>query len=179
MGDPLGALRTAEVGILLAIALAMFALCARFFPRLKPPSSHGIVALELAFTRDRTSQVLADWTAHGLLAAVRRSIAVDWPFIVIYSSAVAFAGVLAGRAAAGSGLLSQDHADTLAAVLAYAAWAAGLLDCCENIGLLAMLREKVDYRVPPVTGVVSAMKWVLIGLAGFASVGWMVASALA
>ena len=162
MSDPLAALRTSEVGLLLAVGLAATVTWSRLFPTLKPPAARGIVGLELAGSTARARRILADWEQRGLTQRAKRSVALDWPFIVLYSFAAALAGVLGGRAAAGSGLLSSDHADTVAAVLAYAAWAAGVLDVAENAGLRAMLSGHTGQPIPALASAASAAKWLLI-----------------
>jgi hypothetical protein len=179
MDDPLGALRTSEVGILLALALALTCLWTRFVPRLKPPSAWGIVDLEVAFASGRARKIVEDWTHRGLLASAKRGVNLDWPFVVLYSAALAFAGVIAARAAGGAELLSGGHADTLAAVLAYAAWTAGVLDWIENCGLLAMLRGRLAQPAPALTGAVSALKWAIIAATAAAILAWLAAAAIA
>ena len=164
MGDPLAFLSTAEVGALLAVALGLAATCGPFFPSLEP----GILRLEVAGRPRRAEAIVRAWEARGALGAARRSIAVDWPFIVFYSVALAALGTLAGRA---------GDAETAGAALAYAGVAAGLLDVVENVGLRRMLDRRFGFAL--VTACLACLKFVLIVAVALVALGGMGWSALA
>jgi hypothetical protein len=148
-----------ELGILLGVAASGTYLLAQQFPKLKPPSAYGIVKFELTWRSRTAREILADWKSHGVIARARTSIALDWAFIPAYSSTLALAAILLGRAA---------DADSLAGAAACGAWVAGGLDLVENIGLLRMLAGHTDQPVPLFTSVVSLAKWLLIAATGVA-----------
>lgn len=158
MSDPLGWLRTSEVAILLAIAATGAYLLWPLFPRLKPPSSTEIFGFQLAWRTARVREILAEWQRLGLLGRARTMIDLDWPFIPLYSSTLALAGTLAGRA------VGTGDGETAAALLAYGAVAAALLDVSENVGLLAMLGGRTGQPVPALTSTAALGKWVLVFL---------------
>lgn len=157
MGDPLDALRTAEVAILFAIFAGATLSWGALLPALKP----SIVHLELARTTGGAQKVIAAWRAGKLLKAAKRSVLLDLVWIACYAPALATLGVLAGRAADSS---------TTAALLTYAALAAGALDYVENVGLWRLLAGHTAQPWPAATTLVSGSKWLLIvaSLAGAA-----------
>src|SRR5438874_293647 len=132
MDDPLGFLTTAEVGTLLFVATGAAVACSRLFPRLTTEvATRGIVSLQLAFTAARANAVVGSWRKQQLEGAARRSLLVDFPFIVSYAWALGLLAVIAGRAADASGRFDPMTADTTAAALAIAGWAAGFCDLVE------------------------------------------------
>jgi hypothetical protein len=177
MDGPLGFLRTAEVGTLLTVTAAATVVCARFFPPLATrTASKGIVSLELAWTQNRVAEVTDSWRVERLERAAQRSVSLDFLFIALYAATIALLGVMAGRAATASGLLSSEHADTVGTALAIAPLAAGLCDCVENVGLLALLSGHLQQPIPAVTSAVSLSKWILVAASLMGSLGILILS---
>lgn len=164
MDDLLSFLSTAELGIVTLVVAGFLVSWARFFPDLKTKSGHGIVALELPKGTEGAQQILAAWQRKGLMKAARRSITVDWLFIVLYVLALVCGGVLVARAGEALGGLDAADAKTVALVLAIAAVVAGLLDVLENLGMKRMLDGHVQRPVPQATTWVSRGKWALLFL---------------
>lgn len=129
----------------------------------------GIVSLELASTVERVEAIVESWrrTRVGRGTAVdvaKRSIYLDFPFIVAYSTVLAggcwwVAGVLGRRGLPGAGGVRT---------LGWLQLAAGALDVVENAGMLieidrAPAGELVDW-VPPVVAVAARTKFTLAGV---------------
>jgi hypothetical protein len=172
-------LRSAELSTLFAITFGSSLVWSRLFPRLRTDvAPGGIVSLQLAWTSPRASSITRSWRERHLEGAARRSIYVDFPFIVLYSFAIAFLALLAGRAADASSLASSDTASSAAAAAAIAAWTAGLCDYLENGGLLLILRGTTGQPLPALTSTLSAVKWLLATGAGLFSLGLLIASAV-
>jgi hypothetical protein len=95
----------------------------------------GIITFELAGTPQRTERIMQRWGKTGR-AAARRSLILDYPFLVAYASLQA----LACNAASDS--MRRRDLNMLAAAGAPLAWgqlAAGGFDAIENAALLAIL----------------------------------------
>ena len=179
MDDLLSFLSTAELGIVALVVTGLLVSWARFFPDLASRSGHGIVAFELPKSTEGAQQILAAWQRAGLEKAARRSITVDWFFIVLYVLALVCAGVLVARAAEALGGLDAGDASTVALVVAIAAVVAGVLDVLENLGMRRMLDGRVEAPVPQLTTWVSRGKWFLLGLLALSLLvvplyGWLV-----
>jgi hypothetical protein len=175
--DPLGFIGTPALGVVMAIALGAVTVFGRMITAVGPPRSEKPVRLELPLTTNRATTLIESWRASEQLDAMRRWVMADFPWIVAYSASIAIAGSLAGRAAA-AGLDSPD-AETVGAAFTYAGFVAGALDVLENFGMLAMLGGHLSQPVPLFTTVVSALKWLLIGIAVIGSLGLLIASAVA
>ena len=116
----------------------------------------GIVAYELAFTPGQADALLRSWGSVGQQAA-RRSLLIDFPFMVSY--ALLFAGVtlLISRTQEGWPAVAGRWL-TLAAPLA------ALLDGIENLMLLSMLGRggSIPSLPPVVAGVAASLKFSLL-----------------
>jgi hypothetical protein len=179
MDAPLSFLRTSEVGTLLAVTGALTLVCMRWFVPLRTAGARiGIVSLEFAWTRDRAAGILEAWRLQRLVSAARRLVYLDFVLIVLYAAALALLGVMTGRVADVSGLLSNEHADTLGILLAGAGVGAAVLDCGENVFLLRLLKDHVDQPNPAATSVFASLKWLLLAVSFFGSLGFLIASAI-
>jgi hypothetical protein len=177
MGDPLDFLRTAEVGTLIAITGAAGVTVGRVFPSLAPRKAHrGMVALQLAWTKEKADAVIGFWRKRNREQAAKRAVYIDFAFIVFYSFGLGVLAVIAGRAAHAGGLLAGSDADTFGAALAIAGWVAGFCDCVENGGLLLMLSGRTSQPLPGATSLVSSVKWLLAAGSLLGSLGLLVAS---
>ena len=157
-------LHASELVLLLAILLAVGLLIWSLFPRV------AILRLELAGSAARARAIVDAWSRNGRLGAARLNVYVDFPFLVVYSTLLAVAVVLAGRAATSSELISKED-DQIVTAFALGALAAGVCDAVENGALLGMLSkdaEITDSRARLAT-VVAVLKLVLVAL----TVGWI------
>ena len=167
MSDPLDFIATAELGIVLGIALVGVYTAGRLLmavgpadPEVKP------VKLELPGSSANAKRLVEAWEKRGALGAVKRWVYADFPFLLAYGVAIAALGSLAGRAA---------NDATLGAVFTYAGLAAALLDVFENFGMLAMIGKHVKQPLPAATTLVSAVKWVLALGGALGSLGVLIA----
>jgi hypothetical protein len=136
----LAALESAELGLLLGLALALTWLVCTLFPDLTGPASRsGIISLELAWTPARANEIIDAWRKAGRIGRARRSLTVDWAFIACYATTFALLALLAARAAGASGLMADADADGYASTLAPAMVAAAVLDVVENRAMLRIL----------------------------------------
>ena len=147
-----------------AIALVLFALLflgagAAMKPSLDTMKAHGgkgILALEAARTRDEVSVIRRVWGDEGDRAA-KRSIWIDFLFIVGYGGFLATAAWWAASVADGRGWTGYAR---FAAVLAIAFVVAALCDVAENVGMLAELRGGPDDVAAPWPLFASTSAWV-------------------
>jgi hypothetical protein len=176
VGDPLAFLRTAEAGVLVLVTGAGAVTWTRLFPDVKTDEARwGIVSLQLAFTPAKARAILESWRARHLGGAAQRSLFVDVPYIVLYAWALGALATLAGRAAAGDGLLSPRDAATAAAWLAIGAWVAAFCDLVENVGLWFQIAKGLTALTIP-TSVISTVKWALALGSLLASISILLAS---
>lgn len=100
---------------------------------------HSIVALELAGTVGKARQIISCWEASGARGRALLNVYLDFPFLVVYSTAIALCCVLASE-------VFQARAQWMVVIgvaLAWAQWLAALLDAVENAALLKMLHGSV------------------------------------
>jgi len=167
------ALHTGEISLLLAVAAALTAVIGVLFPRLGPP---GIVALELARSPRRAQQIVGRWQEAAELGRARRSVYLDFAFIVSYVAGLAFLILLAARAAEESGLMSGERADTFAWVGSLAMIGAGALDTVENLGLLLLIRGRISRGWTLLTSACALVKFVLLIAGALAALAVLTAS---
>jgi uncharacterized membrane protein (DUF2068 family) len=162
---PLESLRAAELAVVLTGALGLMSAWSVLFPRLNTEAApRGIVSLELCWTADRARRIVDSWERQRMSRGAKRSVFLDVPFILFYTSALAVLGLLAARAASATGMLGDRHAETAAALVAIAALAAAILDLIEDLGLWLMLRGHFVNGLPSATSHVALAKWTIVAL---------------
>jgi hypothetical protein len=180
MDDPLSFIGDADLGAILAIAAGLALVCGAAFPALATPQApRGIVSLELAARSATVRAIVGAWTLRGRLRAARRSLWLDVVFIVLYVVALSALAVLAGRAVAASGLVSAGAGETIAAVGAALAVAAGVLDLLEDAGLALELRGRDAQPLPLATAACAWTKWALLGVLLVGALDLLIAGAIA
>ncbi len=147
--------RSAQVvafAILLAGTLQVMTLLGEHGAPLALVGGHRIAALELAPTETAATKIVDAWSGplHDLALA---DIRLDYVFIALYSTTLAFAGFF------GAVVLTGGLA-RLGPRVAYAIWIAGLCDVLENIGMTAELHG--HYTIAPLVCAVSSIKWILV-----------------
>jgi NTE family protein len=146
---------------------------------------HGIVSLELAGTKEKADGIVDSWGAPAQRSA-RHGVVLDYAFIVIYSTALAFAMIVAAEARRRRGLLARtdpayramhpgnalriEKAVVLGIALSWAMWGAGLFDALENVFLLRILGirigggELTNSFLPRMATLFAGAKFVLLGI---------------
>jgi hypothetical protein len=118
----------------------------------------GIIPFELAGTPERAERIMQRWGPVGQ-AAARRSLILDYPFLLAYAPLQALACDAAGDA------LSRRHHELLAAAGAPLAWgqlAGAGFDAIENAALLGVLFGG-DARLPALARACATIKFALLG----------------
>lgn len=108
-----------------------------WFGVMRPSTPSNIVAFELARTTTVAEKIIHDWKTESFekIAKVKRSIYLDFGFILAYCSAFMFAGIAAAN-------FSEVASFKIIGMrLGIIIWLAGLFDCIENIALLKTLTE--------------------------------------
>jgi hypothetical protein len=125
---------------------------------------HGIsvanLPLQKAWTVENASAIVRGW--HGCEAAAVNQVLLDYLFIVAYVALLVFFGLRSRRAAQRRGLSGLACAARLST---WAGFFAGVLDCCENIGLLLIIGwAEPPPIVPFLTSLCSFLKYLLIAI---------------
>jgi hypothetical protein len=118
----------------------------------------GIIPFELAGTPERAERIMQRWGPTGQ-AAARRSLILDYPFLLAYAPLQALACAAAGDA------LSRRRHKLLAAAGAPLAWgqlAGAGFDAIENAALLGVLGGG-DARLPALARTCATAKFALLG----------------
>jgi hypothetical protein len=132
---------------------------------MKQTGGPGIIPFELAGTPERARDILETWGPEGRSAA-RRSLLLDYPYLVTYSV------LQAALCDAASDALRRRGAVTLAdagRLVRIGQWSAGAFDAAENTALLAVLAGR-NGRLPAVARTCASAKFALLGL------GWLYAA---
>jgi len=154
----LSGLKTWEVFLLAALFLELFLLVVAFFPGVR------IARLQLAGSATRADAIVSEWKRRGLLGQARRSVYVDFPFIVVYATLLALLVVLAERGAKDLDLIADDKT-WVGVVLVVAALTAGALDALENGALLGMLRgDRISDARARLAQLLAGAKFALVGI---------------
>ncbi len=131
----------------------------------------GIVSLELASDSPHIEEIVSTWRRAGLVATAMKSLWVDFPFLLAYSSFLALLTLFLRRklkalakqtSTAGKGWfdkLCALHWKLLPAV-AFAFWLAGALDLVENLLLLRLLNGATG----PTAAWFATAKFALLGV---------------
>ncbi len=166
---PLLALSPAGLGWLLVVLLAgsavLFVRLEAVGRRLRTDTAPlGIVSLELCLSVEESRAVIESWDEAARVDA-RTYLCWDYFFIPLYTTALAILGIMASRWFAAKGL---DGLATLAMILAWGQWIAGLFDFTENSTLIRILsmHPTIPPALPRLAGWCARMKFlcVLLGL---------------
>ncbi len=179
MWHPLSALSPSLLGwlllFLLVFAVLMFVRLESLGRRLKTGSAPlGIISLEMSLTAEQSESIIDSWDADAREDA-RKHLCLDYFFIPIYTTALAILGILSRHWFLDKGLTGMA---SLAVVLAWAQWVAGLLDFAENSTLLRILNmyPTIPERLPRIAGWCARTKFLLILLSILCCLFGLVAS---
>lgn len=133
--------------------------------RAAPEGTPGIIELEVAFSADKFSDIVQQWSKASTLQLQKRNLWIDLLFPIAYSSFLSgLHGALAIRTA-------QEPSQGVTVLLALPI-VAGLLDWIENGLLLMLLRDITSFSVPLVflASTAASIKWILILVSALAIV---------
>ena len=129
----------------------------------------GIISFELARTPQRASEILSAWDDEGRDAA-RRSLYLDYPFLVFYGLFLAGACSAVARRA---GELGRAPLATVGILLAWGALLAAWSDAFENLALLLVVGEHTSQPWPGLAFSFATLKFALLVPAVlYALAGW-------
>jgi hypothetical protein len=121
------------------------------------PHPHGIVGLELAFTKAKAAEILGSWTPQQV-ADAKRSVRLDYLFIIAYVIVVSSMCVWGPKRLG-------PRANKLGKTLAVMAVVAGLFDVIEDFALRKMLSGSVVRPWPALASGSAVVKFSLLGMA--------------
>lgn len=116
----------------------------------------GVLSLEFAWTGDGARTIIGSWKGYEDVAV--RQVLLDFIFIAGYGCFLLFLGLTAEKVARTHGLPSLAYAAHLAA---WAGVIAGVFDCFENFGLLAMIQRGPTTAVALPTSLFATVKFAL------------------
>jgi hypothetical protein len=117
---------------------------------------NGIVSFELAGSAERAGRILASWNEDARVRAAF-GLGLDFLFLVLYSTTIAWACLWAAKQLRGAGPLAA-----LGVPLAWGQWCAALLDAVENVALWALLVGPVTAPWPRLAQVCAIPKFALV-----------------
>lgn len=162
---PLAFVEQVDRGDAIRIMLVLSALAAIVMGRvgrdMRARGGRGIVALELARDVDEARALTERWGDEGVSAA-RRSIAVDFAFVPLYSAALSFACLYVGDVVDARGWGAWAAAGD---VLTWGVLVAGALDLLENVAMLRTLGSGPTPAGVAVTRASAALKFGLLAVA--------------
>ena len=140
------------------------------------PGGRTIIDFELAGSVDEAEEILATWSAAGVIDDAKAIQIFDLVFPLIYC------GALAGACVAAAGAWSRAGRPSLARLgigMAWVAFAAAAFDYIENVGLAVSLWGDPASPWPQLAWVAAVLKFTASGLAlAYAltgGVGWLLA----
>jgi hypothetical protein len=136
----------------------MYILSVQGAPLRNQHAPHKVLCLEFAWTGKTAHEVVDSWKSASLKRTAYWQVLLDFIFIAGYTALLIAVALSAQRAANAAGLTFLAWAGGLAA---YGGLAAGIFDCLENIGLLAMLAGCINTPVAFITSVFASTKFVL------------------
>ena len=125
----------------------------------------GILELEVPWSAERASEVVALWEQKGLLLIARKQVYYDFLFLVLYPLALSLACAwLAGSVPVKLSLLGV--------LVSWGVLLAAPLDAIENIAILRMLGGSQAAPVPQIATIAAAIKFTLVfGAVGYLGIG--------
>src|SRR5436190_128218 len=125
---------------------------------LRNQHAHGIISLELSWTGTRAQEIVDSWKSDRLKHTAYWQVWLDFIFIAGYTSGLVALTLVAQRGANAAGLTCLAY---FASLGVYGAIAAGILDCLENFGMLAMLWGSINTPIALITSVCAFTKFAL------------------
>jgi len=146
-----------QIVLICGVLTIAFTLFLSATDRAAPAGTPGIIQLELAFSEDRFSDIVEQWSQASTLQIQQRNLWIDLLFPFAY--VLLLSGLVAW-------LTRSSHEKPSAGLIALLSlpFIAGLLDWIENVFLLFRLRDVSSFAEPLVflASAVSLAKWILI-----------------
>eukprot|EP01113_Clastostelium_recurvatum_P044879 TRINITY_DN7624_c0_g1_i4.p1 TRINITY_DN7624_c0_g1~~TRINITY_DN7624_c0_g1_i4.p1 ORF type:complete len:216 (+),score=48.74 TRINITY_DN7624_c0_g1_i4:13-660(+) len=150
-------------------------------PLQNPHATQGIISYELAYTAQRSHDILASWgmvsvpSYARLLQLASFGLGFDFLFLCSYSTAIAYACFYNAnlyqqqQQKNASSTSSLSSFLTFSRCIGFGAWIAAMFDSVENVGLLVQLFNGPQQTWAAVAGVSATIKFtlVIIGLLNF------------
>jgi hypothetical protein len=115
---------------------------------------NGIVSFELAGSMSASQAILASWDASARVYA-GLSLGLDFAYPVAYSTLLALGCAWASRS-------GPNAWRALGVWLCWGQWLAALFDCCENIGLIALLLGARSSAWPMISASCATLKFAFV-----------------
>jgi hypothetical protein len=155
---PLGWPRIISLVLLIAITIAFgFGLSRQGRPLKCSAVRNGIGSFELAWKKARAEEILREWKS--LVPTALTQLHWDFGFLIVYPLSLSLA----------CAMLAQSQDNTLPELGTFLSWTmllAGILDACENLALIRILRQQAATEFLVKTASLSASVKFLIVLAG-------------
>ena len=127
----------------------------------------GILAIELPWSTERASEVVASWEQEGLLGIAGKQVYYDFLFLVLYPFTLSIlCASLAGSVPAKWTIPGM--------LVSWAVLFSGPLDAIENIAILRMLGGSQKAPVPQIASIAATFKFTLV----FAAFGYLATGGL-
>lgn len=141
--------------------------------RLMDTTGAGIVDFELARNFSRAHEIWQGWSSTGMIGNAKRSIVLDYPFMVLYGVSLGMAAVGLGRRLAARGV---DRLAAWAPLIAWAALAAAAFDAIEDVFLWLQITGGARGRYAFPAFAAASIKFVLLaGVLVYLAGGWLAA----
>ena len=144
--------RTGILAVLLTIFMTRIGA-----PLRSPEAPLGIVSLELARTPERAGRIVREWTPEQQ-ATARRSLRLDFTYLVVYALALSLACAALADAVQGR----RASLGRAAAALSWGSLIAGALDVVENLALFTVLRGGGSVTAPAIAFFAASLKFALL-----------------
>lgn len=126
---------------------------------------NGIVEIEVPWSTERASEVVASWEGKGLLGIARKQVYYDFLFLVLYPLALSILCAWLGGSV-------PVKLSLLGILVSWGVLLAGPLDAIENIAILRMLGGSLETPVPQIATIAATIKFTLVfGAFGFLIIG--------
>jgi hypothetical protein len=130
---------------------------------------NGILEIEVPWSTERATVVVASWERKDLLPVARKQVYYDFLFLLLYPLALSLACAwLAGSVPVKLSLLGV--------LVSWGVLLAAPLDAIENIAILRMLGGSQAAPVPQIATIAAAIKFTLVfGAVGYLGIGGLLA----
>ena len=153
------------VGLVLVTVGVAYALSLQGKPLSTDKLPNGILEIEVPWSTERATEVVALWERKDLLPVARKQVYYDFLFLVLYPLALSFACAWLAESA-------PVKLSMLGVLVSWGVLLASPLDAIENITILRMLGGSQAAPVPQIATIAAAIKFTLVfGAVGYLGIG--------